>query len=133
MSPKFVFALPLVLALAACGTPQEQCIAAGTKDLRTVEGLVRLAQGNIARGYAYVDVVKTVPQFVDCTPDATEANPEPEVQMCLVNTATTYRQPVAIDLAAEQRKLGQLLAKRDDLARQAQSVVTACQQQYPEA
>lgn len=124
-------ALPLAL-LAACGTPQQQCINAVTRDLRVVNGLILQTQGNIQRGYAYVSVTRTIPQYVDCTPRPTEENPDPAPQMCLVDTAQTFRQPVAIDLAEEQKKLDQLIAKRDALLAEAQPAIAACQAQYPE-
>ena len=125
-------ALPIVL-ISSCGTPQQWCINAATKDLRNVEKLIEVTQGNIDRGYAYATSVRTVPQWVDCTPDATKANPHPETDMCLVQTAQTFRVPVAIDLDAEQRKLKQLRAKRKVLASQVQSAVAACEAQYPES
>jgi hypothetical protein len=124
-------ALPLAL-LAACGTPQQQCINSVTRDLRVVNGLILETQANIQRGYAYATVTRTIPQYVDCTPRPTEGNPEPKPQMCLVNTAQTFRQPVAIDLAEEQKKLDQLLARRETLQAQAQPAIAACQAQYPE-
>lgn len=124
-------ALPLAL-LASCGTPQQQCINSVTRDLRVVNGLILQTQGNIQRGYAYATVTRTIPQYVDCTPRATEDNPDPRPQMCLVDTAQTFQQPVAIDLAEEQKKLDQLLAKRDALQAQAQPAIAACQAQYPE-
>lgn len=132
MIPARFLVVPMLLVLAACGTPQQQCIGAATKDLRTVEGLIRQTQTNIARGYAYVSVVRTVPEYVDCTPHATKANPDPEPQMCLVDTAQTFQQPVAIDLALEQKKLDQLLAKRAELTKAAQPQIADCQAAYPE-
>jgi hypothetical protein len=122
----------LMLVLAACGTPQEQCISAVTRDLRVVDGLIKEAQGNLARGYAYEDVVKTIPQYVDCTPKPTEADPKPKPQMCLVDVAETVQKPVAIDLVAEQQKLDSLLTKRAAMAQAASPSIALCQQQYPE-
>ena len=43
--------------LAACGTPQEQCIAYGTRDLRTVDKLIVETEGNLTRGYALEEKV----------------------------------------------------------------------------
>ena len=37
-----------VLFLAACGTPQEQCISANTRDLQVVDRLIRMIQ--VGRG-----------------------------------------------------------------------------------
>lgn len=129
---KSLFALPLCLILAACGTPQQQCIAAATRNLSTVDGLIRESEANLARGYGYQDVLRTIPKYVDCTPNPTEDNPEPKPQMCWVDSVQTFQQPVAIDLAAEQTKLTQLRAKRAELAAEAEAAVTQCQAQYPE-
>ena len=43
---------PLLL-LTACGTPQEQCISANTRDLQVVDRLIRDSEANLARGYGY--------------------------------------------------------------------------------
>jgi len=124
-------ALPLAL-LGACASPQQRCINTATKDLRTVEKLIEVTQGNIDRGYAYATSVRSVPQYVDCTPEPTKANPDPATQMCLVHVAQTFKVPVAIDLKEEERKLAQLIAKQKVLARQASAGVAICQAQYPE-
>ena len=50
-----------LLALAGCGTPQEQCINRNTRDLRTVDRLIVETQGNLQRGYA----LETVTRYED--------------------------------------------------------------------
>ena len=40
-----------LIPLAACGTPQEQCIGAATRDMQVVNRLIAEVQGNLARGY----------------------------------------------------------------------------------
>ena len=42
-----------VLSLAACGTPQEQCINRETREIRHLQGMLEEIEGNLARGYAY--------------------------------------------------------------------------------
>ena len=49
-------------ALAACGTPQEQCINRNTRDLRTVDRLIAEAEGNLQRGYAYETITVYEPE-----------------------------------------------------------------------
>ncbi len=120
------------LGLAACGTPQQQCVGAVTRDLRVVDGFIAEAQGNLARGYAYVTATRTIPRFVDCTPDPTKKNPNPRTQSCRVDTAQVYRAAAAIDLDAEAAKLASLQAKRAALATAAGPAILTCQQQYPE-
>lgn len=131
--PRPLFMLvPVLLTLAACGTPQEQCINSVAGNLHTIDGLILQTQGNLQRGFAYTQVVRTIPQYQDCTPRATSANPDPRGEMCLVDSVQTFQKPVAIDLVAEQKKLDQLVAKRAELARAAAPAIAACQAQYPQ-
>ena len=91
--------LPLLLALAACATPQQQCINSVAGNLHALDGLILQTQGNLQRGFAYTQVVRNVPQFVPCGGgwNGTGYN---NTDMCLVNTVQTFQQPAAIDLAA---------------------------------
>lgn len=124
--------LPPLLALAACGTPQEQCISANTRDLQVVDRLIRETEGNLARGYGYERVTTYEPRWIDCTPRPTEAVPEPERQMCFDRVPVTVRKEVALDLNAEAAKLKSLQTKRSSLAKAAESVIAQCKARYPE-
>jgi hypothetical protein len=128
--------LPGLLILAACGTPQQQCINRETRDLRVVERLIAEAQGNLDRGFAYEDVTVFSTEYVDCTPQVIvpEGQPVPEVErrLCLEEVPQTVRRPVAIDLADEQRKLDGLVVKRRELTARAEGAIAACQAAYPE-
>jgi hypothetical protein len=122
--------LPLtLLPLAACGTPQEQCIAKSTRDLRVVESLINQAQGNLARGYAYEEKVIFVPQWQTCEPIDPKTN---KPNLCLEDVPETVTRPVAIDLEAEAAKLRGLEAKQKSLTSQAQGAISACKAAYPE-
>lgn len=121
-----------VLALAACGTPQQQCIGQVSGNLRVVDQLIAESEANLARGYAFAQVVETRPEFVDCTPKPTPKRPNPRPRQCLVDVAETVSRPVAIDLNAEAAKLSSLKAKRSQLATAAAAGIAACQRQYPE-
>lgn len=122
---------PLLL-LAACGTPQEQCISANTRDLRVVERLIRETEGNLARGYGYVTVTEYETDWVDCTPAPTEDNPNPPRDLCFDRVPVSVRKEVALDLNAEAAKLESLKAKRALLSRAAESVIAQCKAKYPE-
>ncbi len=122
----------LMLALVACGTPQQQCIGSVTRDLRVVDRLIAETEANLARGYAFQTVVETRPTFVDCTPDPTPKRPNPRPRQCLVNEDRAVSRPVAIDLNAEAAKLASLKAKRMQQTTAATAAVSACQRQYPE-
>jgi hypothetical protein len=128
--------LPALLVLAACGTPQQQCINRETRDLRVVERLIAEAQANLDRGYGFEEVTVFTTEYVDCTPQVIvpEGEPPPVVErrFCLDDVPETIRRPVALDLAAEQRKLDGLLVKRRDLTARAQGAIAACQAAYPE-
>lgn len=124
--------LSLLSLLAACGTPQEQCISRNTKDLRTVEKLIPELQGNLERGYAYEQYTISVPVWNECVVKrATDTEPA-VTRPCLETEEETRTRPVAIDLNAERAKLESLYAKRDQLQREAQSVIAQCKAQYPE-
>lgn len=137
MPPRLPPAL-LLLVLAACGTPQQQCINAVTRDLRVVEELIGEAQVNLARGYGMEDVTVFVPRWDYCAPAVIVQNADGSQtmaqapQMCMDNEATTVTRPVAIDLAAERRKLAQLQAQQGILMKRAEPAIAQCRVQYPE-
>lgn len=123
----------LFLALAACGTPQEQCINTVTRDLRVVDQLIAETQTNLNRGYALEDVTTYRPVWRDCgPPPAPKKGEKPQPpRLCLDDEAVTVQRPQAIDLDAESHKLATLQAKRKQLANQAEASVNACRTQYP--
>ena len=124
--------ISVALGLAACGTPQQQCIAQVTGNLRVVDRLIAETEANLARGYAIARVVETRLEFVDCTPDPTPKRPNPRPRQCAEDVPQTVSRPVAIDLNDEAAKLASLRAKRAQLATATTSAIATCQQQYPE-
>ena len=131
--------IPLCVALAACGTPQDQCIARETRDLRVVNRLIAEADGNLKHGYAYEDVTISRTVWVNCTPlpvaPPLDGSPAPEPakpRLCLDDRDETVTRTVAIDLVAEQSKLDGLINKQSQLARNAEKSITACRRAYPE-
>lgn len=129
---RIVLSLSLLSLVAACGTPQEQCINRNTRDLRTVEKLIPEVQANLDRGYAYEEYTVTVPVWKTCLVSPATPTGPAVTQSCLEDEVETRTRPVAIDLNAERAKLESLYQKRDQLQREAQSVVAQCKQQYPE-
>jgi hypothetical protein len=121
-----------VLFLVACGTPQEQCISANTRDLQVVDRLIHETEGNLARGYGFETVTVYEPRWINCTPRPSEAVPEPELEMCFEQVPVTVRKEVALDLGVEAGKLTSLKAKRTGLAEAAESVITQCKAKHPE-
>jgi hypothetical protein len=133
---KLFFLLMLCLVVAACGTPQEQCIQSVTRDLRVVDKLIAQSEANLARGYAMEEVIVRRSRWVWCAPpppppSAPDANPPPR-RMCFEPYEVTELRPKAIDLDAERRMLASLRVKRAELARRAQAGVADCKARYPE-
>jgi hypothetical protein len=126
--------LPALVILAACGTPQEQCINRGTRDLRVMEKLIAETQANITRGYAIEEYTVYIPvwQICDIQPPAVAGQPAPPPRYCFEQEPQTRTRPKAIDLRAEGAKLDSLLERRDQLARAAEPVIAQCKAQYPE-
>jgi hypothetical protein len=130
--------IPALAALTACGTPQEQCITASTRDLRTVDRLIAETKTNLSRGYAYETEEITRTEWVICeyipVPPATPGGPvpPPKPRYCLDDVTDTIRREVAIDPGLEQRKLAGLQSKRKELGRAASAAVIACQAKYPD-
>lgn len=124
----------LFLGLAACGTPQQQCINTVTRDLRVVDRLIAEVQTNLNRGYALEDVTTYRPVWRDCGPmrPPKEGVKPPPPRLCLDEESVTVQKPQAIDLDAENRKLAALKTKRKQLAKQSEASIKACQTQYPE-
>lgn len=125
-------ALPALLLLTACGTPQEQCISRATRDMRVVDRLIAESEATLARGYAYEEKTIYRTRWVNCGPRPTKAEPRPAPQMCLDDVAETIRQPVAVDLRVEAQKLAGLKGKRAAQAKAATPAIRSCKAEHPE-
>ncbi|OCX66657.1 hypothetical protein BFP70_00375 [Thioclava sp. SK-1] len=134
--PKFLFILPMLAIVAACGTPQERCINRSTRELRTIERLLDEVQANLARGYAWEEYEVTRRRWSTCAveeithPDGTV---ERRKKRCLERYTETERRRVPIDPAAEIRKRDGLIAKSQQLSQQAAANIAACKMTYPES
>jgi hypothetical protein len=126
-------AVTALALLAACGTPQEQCINRNTRDLRTVERLIVETQGNLDRGYA-LETVTRYEDYWDTCFDPVVVNGETvfKPRPCLQERSYTEERPKAIDLKAEAKKLESLKVKRAELARAAEPLIAQCKAEYPE-
>lgn len=119
--------------LAACGTPQEQCISRNTRDLRTVDRLIAETQGNLDRGYAFETITVYEDYWTSCPqPPVTEGQTPPPPRLCLDERPVTEQRAKAIDLNEEARKLDSLKVKRRQLAQAAEAVIAQCKAEYPE-
>jgi hypothetical protein len=129
---RLCIALCLGLTLAACASPRQRCLAAATGDLRVVDRLITETEANLERGFA-VEHEPYVTTGVDlCAGTALHGGGRLHVAvgsgLTLCNTVETRTRsrPVAIDPAAEQRKLTQLRATRDRLSHEAAARAAAC-------
>lgn len=121
--------LPFV-AMVACATPREQCIAGATRDTRVLSSLIQETRGNLARGYALEEQqdVRTVTRVCrrENADGSTFSFPCNDVQ------TVTRTVPVAIDLTAEQAKLVSLEQRFAQSQEAANQAVLQCIAAYPE-
>lgn len=122
------------LTLAACGTPQQQCIAQNTREYRVVSNLLAEVEGNLARGYAWQERTVTRTEWDDCpyTLRDKDGNRRIGYRPCLRDVSDTERYRVPIDPAAETRKADNLRARKAALQSRADEVVRACRAAHPE-
>lgn len=120
-------ALLLLLPLAACATPRQQCINDATRQLEVLDRLIIETRQNIARGYAIEQEVVPRVGFTYCFGN-TWSNAG--VSFCSNNSTQVRNRPVAIDIDAERRKLAELEARRVEVAAQSQRAIAACEAQF---
>jgi hypothetical protein len=125
-------ALVSLAFLAACGTPQDQCIARETRELRSLDRLIAETQGNLDRGYAIDRVTVYEDYWTWCEVRDPAHGGTVARRFCLDQRAVGVDQPRAIDPEAEARKLAGLKEQRRDLARAAEPAIAACNAAYPE-
>lgn len=124
------FALALLLPLAACATPREQCEQNATEDLRVVSALIVEIEQNLSRGYAVTQVPVTQPTLQFCY----AGNPDNDtvgVVFCNELETKIVEKPVVIDPAAEKAKLAALKQKQVELKSRSAKALAACAAQYP--
>jgi hypothetical protein len=126
-------ALPLMLALgvlAACGTPQERCIARETRDIRVLDRLIAETQATIARGYALQTETFVISQTYPCRVAAPGG--QTRTTLCDRDEVVERTRPVAVNLEDERAKLRTMEARRAELARDSAGAVAACRAAHPE-
>lgn len=110
----------LLFPLAACGTGHDRCVAHHAKEIRTIDDLIASTAGNIARGYAIETRDPVNVGFSFCSGNN-------NVRFCTTNDTAPKRSPVAIDPAAEKRKLAQLKTKRAALQKNRPTSIARCE------
>lgn len=121
--------LPL-LALTACATPREKCIADANRDLRIIRALIAETEANIARGYALEEdqEIRTRPRL--CRDERSDGSSYR--YFCNEIDTVTVTRPVAIDLAAEEAKLASLRERLAIVEPAANQAVAQCIAVHPE-
>lgn len=120
--------------LAACGTPQEQCIASVTRDIRILDRLIAESDRNLRRGYGMEDYVETDSRLVICSPGipSIEGRPGRPPQYCWRDYDRLVSRPVAINLGEERANLAEMRKKRQSLMKEAEGPIAQCRATYPE-
>ncbi len=129
---KSYLAAPLLMALAACGTPQQQCVRLASHDMTVLDRLIAETQGNITRGYGFAQTVQTMPEFVECGPPTTDRDGKPHANLCLEDVPHTVTKPVALDLQIEAAKLASIQKRRGEMAKALAPALADCQARFPE-
>lgn len=134
MTRNILLALLPVLAVTACGTPQERCISRNTDEYRAVSRLLAGVEGNLARGYAWEERSVTRTEWRDCPYVSVDkdGNRRIHYRSCLRDVTDTERYRVAIDPATETRKRDNLAARKQALTASARAAVDACKTAFPE-
>lgn len=122
---RFAALLPLPFILAACATPQQQCISEATRDLRTTQAQIAQSRQIIERGYELETRRRPELRFGFCNAAGT-------VHACYRNVWITDQRRIPADVDAELAKLRVLERKERALTRTAQAQVGQCQRLYPE-
>jgi hypothetical protein len=118
-----LLSLCLVL-LAACANARKDCVEEAMRDVRVLETLIDETQRNIARGYATQAEPRVRHGVSLCL------SPSNPLGICTTAQAEVLERPVAIDTAAERRKLRQLQAREAELRDRARLEVMACEARY---
>lgn len=126
---KTLLFLPLV-AVAACSTPREQCIAGANRPVATLDRLIAETRGNVQRGFALAEVQDV--RVLRTTCEGTNADGSTFRFPCEETETVNREVPVTINIAEERVKLAQLEDRRAQTARAAQAQVQQCIAVHPE-
>jgi hypothetical protein len=115
-----------IAVLAACASPRERCIDTATQELRVIDALIAETRANIERGYAVAREPGVRSRLVFCYDP-----PDEPFTFCPAYESTVVERPVAIDRAAERRKLASLQERRAELLPRVRAEIAACEARYP--
>jgi hypothetical protein len=119
-------------ALAACAAPHDVCVQQATRDLNIVRDLISDTEATLARGYAIQSQTRAVLYTDFCIGAGRHSGRHGgRFQFCNRVEPVTTREPVAVDLDAERRKLRSLKRKEAELTREAELAVRQCALAHP--
>lgn len=118
------------LALTACATPREQCVAQATSQVRILQAQINETRANISRGYA-LETYQEV-RTVDRICSGTTASGESFTYDCPDIRTIDRQRPVSINMADEREKLADLESRFIEANRMADAAVQRCVAAYPE-
>ncbi|PCH70795.1 MAG: hypothetical protein COC12_07900 [Rhodobacteraceae bacterium] len=119
--------LGLLIVVAGCTTPKEECLSGATQDYRTVQSLISETNSNIARGYAVHSQSVPYTYQGSCYSYAAAT-----YYSCQQTGYRTQQTPVAIDVNAERVKLANYRRLLPQYEAQARAAVSQCNAQFPE-
>ncbi|MCB2094064.1 MAG: hypothetical protein KDE11_06635 [Rhodobacteraceae bacterium] len=111
----------LLLALCGCTDPAPRCTIPETRDLKTIDKLIAQSQTALERGYVMRQTEGSGVNF--CL-----GGRQSHVGLSFCTDPAGRREAVAIDSAAEKRKLASLEARRDALLATINARMAACGQ-----
>ncbi len=121
--------IPLAF-LAACGTPQENCISSATLNVRLLTSEIEGQKQLIAQGSYWKDAEEEYTLGVSC--DDPRAIKYTESSLCYRREVSVFPVQVRINEADERAKLAALQAKLLRAQTSAKEEVSRCQAYYPE-
>ena len=127
--PRPMILLTAALALAACASPQQTCIADATRQIAALDAQIAETRATLARGYAVDRVEVTETRTILCRGGTDEA---PEIDTCEEDFHRLDIRRRVVDLPTEARSLDRLTAERARLVRAAAPVIAQCRATYPD-
>ena len=127
---RYLLALAPFAVLAACATPQQQCLNTVSEPLRVNAFLIAQTQGNLDRGFA-VDTQQRVSRGFDMC-RTRDRDGVVSTTLCPATRVKTVNVPQAINMNVERDTLDQLLARQAILQKQAAAATAQCRAMYPQ-
>ena len=126
-----VIAVLACLTVAACATPRERCASPIATELQTVNALIAETEASINRGYTYVTEPARTRVGINYCAGGGSYWGGGGVRICGSSYNDVRRRPVAIDEAAERRKLTGLKQRQAQLQELLPQAQAACAAKYP--